>query len=219
MQKAESLATVQVNVWNNMWRNTNEIFAVITDRTHCTRVGHYMSEIRDLLSGVIQGSNIGPLLFISYINELAEVLGPLFVTAKFFADDLKVYAEVLTAIDVNCFQSALDRITAWCNDWQLQIAVNKCSILCFGPISASVDLHIDGNILPIVSTVKDLGITFDKNLSSTSHVMSVVFTANQRVNLLLRSFHTRNRTVLVKAYITYVRPILEYGSVRGLVSL
>ena len=79
-----------------------------------------MSEIRDLLSGVIQGSNIGPLLFISYrpINELAEVLGPLFVTAKFFADDLKVYAEVLTAIDVNCFQSALDRITAWCNDWQ-----------------------------------------------------------------------------------------------------
>ena len=75
------------------------------------------------------------------------------------------------------------------------------------------DLHIDGNILPIVSTVKDLGITFDKNLSSTSHVMSVVFTANQRVNLLLRSFHTRNRTVLVKAYITYVRPILEYGSV------
>jgi len=105
----------------------------LTDRTHCTRVGNCISEICDLLSGVIQGSNIGPLLFISYINELAEVLGPLFVTAKFFADDLKVYAEVLTAIDVDCFQSALDRITAWCNDWQLQIAVNKCSILCFGP--------------------------------------------------------------------------------------
>ena len=101
--------------------------------------------------------------------------------------------------------------------FRTQLAVNKCSILCsilcFGPISTSVDLQIDGNILPIVSTVKDLGITFDKNLSSTSHVISVVFTANQRVNLLLRSFLTRNRTVLVKAYITYVKPILEYGSV------
>jgi len=47
------------------------------------------------------------------------------------------------------------------------------------------------------------------NLSSTS----VVCTATQRVNLLLRFFLTRNRTVLVKAYVTYVRPILEYGSV------
>jgi len=82
-----------------------------------------------------------------------------------------------------------------------------------GPTTASVYLQIDGNSLPIVSTVKDLGITFDRNLSSTSHVTSVVFSANQRVNLLLRSFLTRNRTVLVKAYITYVRPILECGSV------
>ena len=66
--------------------------------------------------------------------------------------------------------------------------------------------------LPIVSTVKDPGITFDRNLSPTSHVTSVVFTATQRVNLLLRSFLTRNGTVLVKAYITYVRPILEYDN-------
>ena len=73
---------------------------------------------------------------------------------------LYVYAEVLTAIDVDCLQSAVDRITAWCNDWQLQIAVNKCSILCFGPTPASFDLQINGNILPIVSTVEDLGITF-----------------------------------------------------------
>jgi len=115
---------------------------------------------------------------------------------------------------VDSFQFALDRITAWCNDWQLQIAVNKCSILNIGPTTAIVDLQIHGNVLTVVSTVKDLGIAFDSNLSSsTSHVMFVVFTANQHVNLLFRSFLTRNRTMLVKADITYVRPILEYGSV------
>ena len=111
----------------------------------------------------------------------------MFVTAKFFADDLKAYAEVLTTIDVDCFQFALDRITAWCNDWQLQIAVKKCSILNIGPTTFSTDFQIDGNVLPVVSKVKDLGITFDSNLSATSHVRSVVVTANQRVNLLLLS--------------------------------
>jgi len=77
----------------------------------------------------------------------------------------------------------------------------------------STNFQIDGNVLLAVSKVKDLGITFDSNLSATSHVMSVVFTANQRVNLLLRSFLTHNRSVFVKAYIAYVWPILEYGSV------
>jgi len=71
-----------------------------------------MSKTCDLRSGVIQGSTIGPLLFISFINELADLLGPMFVTFKLFADDLKVYAKVLTTIDRDCFQLALDRIAA-----------------------------------------------------------------------------------------------------------
>ena len=88
---------------------------------------------------------------------------------------------MLSATDVNSFQFALDHITAWCNDWQLQTAVNKCSILNIGRTTTSDDLQIDGNVLPMVSTVKDL----DSNLSSTSHVMSVVFTANQRVSFFM----------------------------------
>ena len=88
----------------------------LTDRNHCTRVKNCISEIYDLLSGVIQGSNVGPLLFItfSFINKLAENLGSMFIT-----DDSKVYAKVLSASDVNSFQFALDRTTARCNDWQL----------------------------------------------------------------------------------------------------
>ena len=77
----------------------------LTDRTTpCTRVGHCVSEFCDFLSGVIQGSDVGPLLFISVINELAEILGELYVTAKYFADDLKIYAEVLTNIDIDSLQ-------------------------------------------------------------------------------------------------------------------
>ena len=76
-----------------------------------------------------------------------------------------------------------------------------------------IDLYINGSKLPEVSTAKDLGITFDSHLFFTTHISSITCTANQRVNLLFRSFLTRNRSMLVKAYVTYVRPILEYNSV------
>ena len=115
---------------------------------------------------------------------------------------VKVYAEVLTTVDRDCFQLALDRIAAWCSDWQLQIAIKKCCLLRIGPIPTGIDLYINGSQLPEVSTAKDLGITFDSHLSFTTHISSIRCTANQRVNLLFPSFLTRNLSVLVKAYVT-----------------
>ena len=80
----------------------------LTNRTLCTRVGNCVSSELELLSGVIQGSGIGPLLFVSYINELADVLGQCNVTVKFFADDVKIYAEIKTNLEADLFQDALD---------------------------------------------------------------------------------------------------------------
>ena len=56
------------------------------------------------------------LLFVSYINELADVLGQYNVTVKFFADDLKMYAEIKTNLEADLFQDALDRLSNWAND-------------------------------------------------------------------------------------------------------
>ena len=78
-----------------------------------------------LCSGTIQGSGIGPLLFVLYINELAAILYEYKVTVKFFADDLKLYAEVSTDIDIQNCSSALNCISEWANAWQL--VANLCS--------------------------------------------------------------------------------------------
>ena len=72
----------------------------MSDRTQTTRVGNHVSAVVDLLSGTIQDSGIGPLLFISYINELAIILAAYNVTVKLFADDVKIYAEISTNVDV-----------------------------------------------------------------------------------------------------------------------
>ena len=67
----------------------------LSQRTLATRVGSSLSSELELISGVIQGSGIGPLLFVSYINELAAVLCRCNVIVKLFADDLKMYAEMM----------------------------------------------------------------------------------------------------------------------------
>ena len=65
------------------------ISTFLSDRSHCTRVGNTDSAAVALISGVIQGSGIGPLLFVMFINELAEALRSFGVTVKLFADDLE----------------------------------------------------------------------------------------------------------------------------------
>ena len=69
-------------------------------RTHQTRVEFSVSDIAQLLSGVVQGSGIGPLMFLLYINELIGILEGHGITVKVFADDVKIYLRVVNDIDV-----------------------------------------------------------------------------------------------------------------------
>ena len=98
----------------------------LTNRNHCTRVCNVESTILPLLSGVIQGSGIGPLMFVMYINELAAILREAGVTVRFFADDLKMYARITNCADVTVLQNALDQLVHWADLWQLQISITKC---------------------------------------------------------------------------------------------
>ena len=75
----------------------------------------------DLLSGVVQGSGIGPVTFIIFIDGLAKLLEAHSIQCKIFADDVKKY---ITVQNVNCtskLQAALNLISAWADDWQLPI--------------------------------------------------------------------------------------------------
>jgi len=119
-------------------------------------------------------SNIGPLLFILYINELAEVLGHLYVTSKFFADDLKMYAEIITTIDATNFQITINQLVDWCSEWQMQISIKKCAILQIGACAISPDLHINNQALPKIASCKDLGVIFDQSFWLRPHCINCV---------------------------------------------
>ena len=100
-----------------------------TDRKHQTKVGSLLSDAENLISGIVQGSGIGPLMFLIFINELIEVLQQYSIKVKLFADDVKLYGRVLNDIDNVKLQSALDALVEWANSWQLIISIEKCCVM------------------------------------------------------------------------------------------
>ena len=183
------------------------------DRTHQTRVGECLSDVCNLLSGVVQGSGIGPIMFIVYINELAQLLECYGIIVKLFADDVKVYLEVVNVDDANKLQKALDLIVEWANEWQLQLSVNKCNILNVGYAPFMTDYYVYGSVLSKNSSCRDLGVTITHDLSPSLHIGEITAKAHLRANCILRCFLSGDVNLLVRAFIVYVRPIVEYCSV------
>ena len=84
----------------------------LRDRTQVTKVGCHISQSVSLTSGIVQGSCLGPLLFLIYINDLVAVFD-VNVTPKLYADDLKLYASLSCSTSIVGFQKNLDRLTEW----------------------------------------------------------------------------------------------------------
>ena len=104
---------------------------------------------------------------------------------------------------------------AWASAWQLHINIEKCCVLPLGnhAIHSSIpNYSINGIILNANSNVSDLGVKIDNDLSFKSHIATITSKGLQRVGILFRGFATRSLPILRKAFITYIRPILEYNS-------
>jgi len=162
------------------------------------------------MSSIVQGSGIGPLLFLIFINDLYSHLKKFGVTLKLFADDAKVYSEIVDMCNIDQLQGALDSLAEWAATWQLPIAVSKCCILHIGNAALCRPMCINGNTLPIVNTCRDLGVLISSDLSPSVHIDGIVAKAHQRANVILRCFVTRDPQLLTRACIAYVRPILKH---------
>ena len=184
----------------------------LTDRQQCTRVGDMVSDTVKIISGVIQGSCLGPVLFVLYINSIANVL-PDNVTCLLFADDVKVYTVIKSDADNVNLQNALDRITDWSVKWQMPISVKKCCVVIYGKSAISTTpYYLCGCRLNFTDIVKDLGVTMNCHLQFTEHVNCIVGKAHSRAYLIRKCFISRNPPLLMRAFNTYVRPLLENAS-------
>ena len=104
------------------------IRAFLQDRKQCVVMGDIESDWREIWSGVPQGSVLGPLLFVVYINDLPECLSN---KCKMYADDSKVFAEVNLNGQSN-LQMDINSIVKWCKNWDMSLNCSKCKIMHFG---------------------------------------------------------------------------------------
>ena len=191
------------------------IKSFLTDCSQRVKVGNSVSNSQVLLSGVPQGSVLGPFLFLLFINDLPDIFDNDF-NAKLFADDAKFYNLVDYRMNPLSTERALNALLSWSDTWQMKLAVSKCgSLLLKGNLAAYEDeneLFVNNEPLAIFSAVKDLGVLVDSKLNFSSHIDSIISKAKQRIYLIFKSFITRDIKVMTFAYKTYILPILEYCS-------
>lgn len=184
----------------------NSISDFLSDRSFRVMVGNAFSSNYNVTSGIPQGSVLGPLLFVLYINDLPDSIVN---CVSLFADDLKMYGKSCMK---NSIQNDLDTLATWQNTWLLNFNLvdNKCKVLYVGANNPGNTYYLDGKELPKITSEKDLGVLVSDNFTWKSHIDAIINKANSCVAWVLRSIITRSPEVMLKIYKCMIRPHLEY---------
>ena len=194
---------------------TDWVEAYLSNRKQRVLVNGTRSEWEAVSSGVPQGSVLGPVLFLIYINDLPKEVKN---CIRLFADDTKLYRTVTTDLDCLSLQQDIDNIEEWASKWQLKFHPKKCKTMRIGDKYPRYNYTMtaeDGTIVKLEETVveKDLGVVVDNKLTFSHHINSIVARANQVMGMIRRSFKYMDKDIFVQLFTSRVRPILEYGNV------
>ena len=163
------------------------------------------SDWTQVTSGVLQGSVLGPVLFLIYINDLEAGISNSSRVLK-FADDTKLYRKVDSSNDQTLLQRDLDSLCRWAGDWQMSFNVSKCKLMHVGKRNQSFGYVMEGQSLEKSSTEKDLSVFLSCDLKSASHCINANVKGNKMLGLVKRTVESRDPQVLLALYKSLVRP-------------
>ena len=194
----------------------------LSNRNQVVVVDGILSYIAEVLSGVPQGTVLGPLLFLIYLNDIADCLNSCDISC--FADDTRIYKSISTCDDVKLLQEDLSAISLWSKENNMKLHSDKFVYVNFNIRSKNFPLAnlpffqenfqyitAEGNILETTDSVSDLGVTFSKDLGWSSHIYSIVKRAKQKAGWVLSSFKGRSPLLMKTLYKSLIRSLLEYS--------
>lgn len=192
----------------------NWIKSYLTNRKQRVKFVGLLSDEINVTSGVSQGSHLGPLLFNIFISDLSLTLGG--INHLFYADDLKIFHIINNASDAAFLQNKIDELHTWCISNCLDLNIAKCNIISFTKRKTTLDFSyfVDNVALNRVETIMDLGILFDCQINFKPHINKILGRSYGLLGFIKRRAREFNNTAVTKTlYISFVRSILEYGSV------
>ena len=177
----------------------------LSNRTISVQVEGRYSDIRNVLSGFPQGSVLGPLLFVLFINDLPESVKN---KVKLFADDLKLIGNVANSSRI---VDDLKQLESWENLWLLRFNPSKCKVIHLDfNNNPNLEYYLDGVKLNASELEKDLGVFTHESLSWKVHIKESVAKANKMICWIARNLIIREKCVMLNIYKTLIRPHLEY---------
>ena len=193
-------------------KNLEWIRSFLTCRYQRTVVNGRTSDWLPVLSGIPQGTVLGPHLFILYINDITQVVSS---TARLFADDCILYRKITDPVDEKSLQEDLNNLVTWADKWGMKFNAAKCTVM---RISRKRDpghtkYTLLGEQLKEVSDHQYLGIHIENNLKWDKQTQHAATKGTRALNFLKRNFNHCSKIVKVRLYHTLVRPHLEYASI------
>ena len=178
----------------------------LSDRKFQVKVGDVLSAVKLVLSGIIQGSVIGPLLFLIFINDLPGLIN---CFSKLFADDLKV---VSNPLKLNLTTQDLQTLEEWQQIWGLNFNMDKCKVIHFlqSDKGELIDYPFLDDFIEPVEEEKDLGVVFDSKFDFHTHIEKCIASAKSKFGWLKRELVSRKTEVFLPVYKQLIRPHLEY---------
>ena len=190
------------------------IQSFLTDRKQQVALEGTLSSSATVLLGVPKGTVLGPLLFLTCINNLPDAVQH--SSARFSADDSLLYRRTKDQQDQALLQEDFDSLEEWEYMWRMEFKPSKYNVICIMPnkqrkvLTSSHFLH--GQTLETTNASKYLGITISSVLSWSTHVEDVAAWGNRTVGFLQRKYRECTPKDKSVTYTTTVRPTLEYVS-------
>ncbi|KAK3083079.1 hypothetical protein FSP39_013376 [Pinctada imbricata] len=183
----------------------------LSHRSQSVVLEGHTSDPLEVVYGVPQGTVLGPLLFLAYINDMPEATTS---DVRLFADDSLLFRKIRNRGDPEKLQADLDRLEEWEKRWQMSFHPSKCTVIRVTgrrkPMETKYTLH--GHTLEVVNSGKYLGVTVSNTLRWNEHIQTTSSKAHRTLGFLRRNLGRSTPQVKVTAYTALVRPILEYAS-------
>ena len=179
----------------------------LSGRRQRVSVNRTLSDWLGVSSGVPQGSVLGPVLFLIYINDIdIDLISKL----SKFADDTKVCKSVSNGRDREVIQADLDKLHEWSVQWQMKFNVDKCSVVHFGKHNVNHTYNLGNTDLKSSQRERDLGVIVDSSGKWAEQCNVAVKNANCTLGIIKRHIKSRRKDIMLKLYKSLVRPKLEY---------